>query len=335
MINKKQPIPVLSSKDRKTVVTDEVWHRWYPQESIFSGNIPRTPKFLDRFPTLNVEYITHYNSNKHPMKSSVIVRCKTCGVYFCKSITYLTYTHESKNKQPHVINICPYCRIVNAYFKKYKRVLAAHDMELLGVYSGTYKTLKFRCKRCNYVWDGAITPWCSMGKICPNCKYDRRKNQKTNKIIRHTINHSGVPVSTQSKQETSYQQLKTAFLANGVQVNTSTTNSNLLMFKCMRCHHTWEGSLKYYQQQNSYICPNCKSKTVNTFEQEKVKDTVRQTIMYSLKNIYGNRYSLLDYSNKNSQVLIHCNNCDNEWLTDIQLLLHGLGCPKCSKNFVA
>lgn len=111
----------------------------------------------------DVILISRYTGNENPIRC----KCKTCGyewVTLPKSLT----TNGSG---------CPVCGRIKAGKSRMKRhekfveeiKQIDSDIEVLDKYRGSHTKIKFKCKKCNTIWEGYPSNLLNRSTGCPNC----------------------------------------------------------------------------------------------------------------------------------------------------------------------
>ena len=158
--------------------------------------------------------------------------------------------------------------------------------------------IKFKCLDCDWEW--IVDPsHLKSGRTCPNCKkLNKRKQAEQNFIERATKIHNNKYIY--EKIQYVKQQQK-------------------ITITC-RKHGDFEQTPAAHLRRQG--CPLCAG---NNFLRD------REYFINLAKQKHGTRYdySLVDYKNCKSQVIIKCNKCGNTFQQTPDKHLAGQGCPKC------
>lgn len=99
-----------------------------------------------------------------------------------------------------------------------------------------------------------------------------------------------------------------------------------IQFECKNCGHIWSATPAHLLHGEG--CPVCAREKVAL--KRKYSDEVYSS---KLKRIHPNIEVIGEYINSKTKIEVHCAICDNTWNVVPSSLLHGTGCPKCSKRY--
>ena len=125
----------------------------------------------------NIEVLGVYDGNKHPIEH----KCKKCGCVWKTQPLHIIQGHG-----------CPDCAklqrpISNTMSHETfttRATMLYPDIEILGIYTGTHKTIKVRCKTCGHIWHPKascllVSQNTSGGTGCKQC-YTNRQTKNIN-----------------------------------------------------------------------------------------------------------------------------------------------------------
>jgi predicted nucleic acid-binding Zn-ribbon protein len=261
-----------------------------------SGNIKKnTSGFIHELQKINpnIEVLGEYvDSHK-----SIKCKCLICGHIWSSAATNLLRNHG-----------CPKCsgnaKKTHLSFQK-ELALKNPNIELLGDYINDRTSLKCRCLICGTTW-GGVPSNLLRGEGCPTCAQVQRS-------IKRTKTHEFFISQMQSVNP------------NIEILGQYNRDNKHIACKCRICGYEWNPTAGELLQGHGCI----KCSYVKRAEQSRKS---QEDFVKEVADINPTVTIIGDYISRQSTIRCSCNNCGHIWNPLAGNLLHGYGCPKCSKS---
>ena len=208
---------------------------------------------------------------------------------------------------------CPVCSVKKVAAKRTltreeaieKIKKSSPSVELIGEYSGTKNSSRFKCLRCGNIWETKVGNIFD-GHGCPICgkkKSDDAKRLSEEEFKKKMSQVHGDRIEC----------LETYKGANNIK----------LKFKCTKCDNIWEATPLNILAGRG--CPECGKSTAGLKRRLKRDDVIKK-----MQSVAPNTELVGDISTTKQKAIFRCKRCGNEWSTDLGNVLAGKQCPKCA-----
>lgn len=188
----------------------------------------------------------------------------------------------------------------------------------LDVYNGTEEPAQITCQTC-----GAIHTFSTAAHIA------RRARRGNKNVCKNCEKNKWTAAQERARHKAQYllEKKQTIVLVGPIK---SWASRELVLWKCLKCNHTFQRSPQVMFTLNCLNCPWCETHP-NQYSEEMILDKV--------KELWGDQYSVLqitgiqrEKANKSRRILVCHNKCGFKYSVNYHHFMHGQGCPRCKKS---
>lgn len=200
----------------------------------------------------------------------------------------------------------------NAHLSFLKDLVAVNpNIEVLEEYKGAHVPISVNNKTCDHpVWK-ARPETLLKGVGCPLCgrKSAAKSRTKSHEEFKEQLNAISPLIEV---------------------MGTYTKVTDRILVRCKECGKEWEPLA--YSLMGGKGCPHCSAKKGALKRSNRLASKSTEQFVNELKNINPNIKVLGKYVNNKTKLEVECLECGHKWEVIPLSLLHGHGCPKCSKK---